>query len=104
VIGWPGNPAWFGRTRPARRSGEPTKIEDYPPERLNAESDAVFALRSLIVDYGRLALGLWMLVRDADRGGIRERRAGELRVGDVLTKHDGTVHRDGTKANLVDEF
>ena len=99
VAWFPGTEPWLTRVRPVRKP--PIKHEDYPPETLDRYSDDIRALRQLVSDFGRLALGLWMLCRDSEDEPVRECRAGELRVSDVLIKREGQVVRDGPKARLV---
>lgn len=101
VVCFPGTPPWLGRTRPARKTA-PRKHTEYPPETLERIADEVDKLKSHIVTYGELALGLWMLVR-AEDGTVHEWRPGELRVGDVLVKPKGApVEAAGPRAHLVD--
>ena len=100
IVWFPGTPPWVTRTRPARKTG-PRKSEDYPPEDLERKTDNMEALTDLVVTYGDLALGLWMLIKSED-GTIHERRPDELRVRDVLIKpKKAPVEATGPKAHLV---
>ena len=97
----PGNTPWITRIRPVRKP--PMKFTEYGPETLDRLSDELHTLELRVLDYGSLALGLWMLHRDSEREPLRERQPGELRVSDVLVKRGNEVLREGPKAHLVQE-
>jgi len=89
------------RTYPNRRDGDFTEVESYEISDLDKISDRLIALRTLVNDFGRGALGLRMFRSDAEWS-----KDGEYRVSDVLIAKNvpksgkgGTVVRDGPRAS-----
>jgi hypothetical protein len=93
------------RFYPQARDGEFERVEHYTPKQLDAISDRIFALRVLLSDFGRCALGLPMLKSD-----LFVAPPGEYRVRDILKAENlpkngkgGTVARTGPRADEVAE-
>ena len=93
------------RYYPSDRAGLFERIEPYTAEKLDTMSDRIFALRVLLSDFGRCALGLGMLKADGTGA-----EPGAYRVGDILKAENvskggkgGTVARTGPHAAEVAE-
>jgi hypothetical protein len=94
------------RFYPNKRAGDFEQVSVYRPEDLDAVSDRIFALRLLLTDFGRCALGLVMLRSDL----LTVAGPGEYHVRDILIAenapkggHGGTVVRKGPRAGDVAE-
>ena len=89
--------------RPTPREKKPYKIEVLKPEEIDARTDRLLALLSMVDEFGRLALKL-PVYRHADDGSSIV-STGEFRVGDVFgiekrgSKKDPLAVRTGPRAD-----
>lgn len=96
-IGDPGEGAWVSRTRPARK-GEPQQFHDFPSEDLDALSDRMRRLAWILAVFGRIALGMPLMMMRREPGEFTRCEPGELRITDVLVVRDGKVYGEGPAA------
>jgi hypothetical protein len=85
------------RIRPARKK-DMTKVSEYTPEDLDKMGTEVRELAERVVDFGDLCLGVSAAQQQsADQAVVP-------RVRDVLVNKNGTILREGPKANMVAQY
>jgi hypothetical protein len=97
------------RMTPKKSKGMPAEMTTHPPKEMDERSDTLWALIEDIMDFGRLALGLRVMVR-GESGLVLAPRS-KYRVEDVFTytpprksgknPQKATFTRDGPKATTV---
>ncbi len=108
-IGGPYGDPELIRMRPKKREGVPAELTTHPPKEMDERSDALWKLIEDVMEFGRLALGLRVIVKGENGLLLATRR--EYRVEDVFTfaaarkggknPQKATFSRDGPKATRL---
>jgi hypothetical protein len=84
---------------PKKRKGLPAELSQHPPAEIDKRSGAIADLLGHVAEFGTLALGLRVHVKDGDR--LRRAELRQYRVEDVFTYMQGRSGKRQQKASFA---